>query len=64
MKTPILLLSALILAACSQSPALAQKGKRPGVDASRYGWLFGMTEGKQQAKKTGKPMMVVLRCQP
>jgi hypothetical protein len=39
---------------------------QPGRDgnAGRYGWLSDLRSGKEQAKKTGKPMMVVLRCVP
>jgi hypothetical protein len=29
-----------------------------------YGWLFSLEQGKAQARQTGKPLMVVLRCVP
>jgi hypothetical protein len=33
-------------------------------EAARYGWLWSLEEGKAQARKSGKPIMVVLRCVP
>jgi hypothetical protein len=45
-------------------PASAQKGGRGGPNAFGYGWLGSLTEGKAQARKTGKPLMVVIRCVP
>lgn len=48
--------SALLAVLMSGSTAVAQN---PG-----NGWLSTLQEGKQQASKTGKPLMVVLRCQP
>jgi hypothetical protein len=44
----------------------AQKGPKGGseFEASRHGWLFSLSEGKAQAAKTGKPLMVVVRCVP
>lgn len=61
-----LLLGFLVLgvAGLTASPARAQKGKGKGGDAARYGWLSSLTEGKAQARQTGKPLMVVLRCEP
>ena len=40
-----------------------QKGPRGG-NAGRYGWLFSLDAGKELARKTGKPLMVVIRCEP
>jgi hypothetical protein len=37
---------------------------RGDVSASRYGWVSSLTEGKAQASKANKPMMVVIRCVP
>ena len=52
--------------ALSAEPALAQfkKGGTFGDPAARFGWLPSRSAGKAEAKKTGKPMMVVLRCVP
>lgn len=50
--------------AWTASPCHAQKGKGKGGDASKYGWLSSLAEGKAQARKTGKPLMVVIRCVP
>lgn len=32
--------------------------------AAKYGWLTDYNKAKAEAKKTGKPMMVFLRCIP
>ena len=59
---PALALAALAL---TDSPVLAQRGRRGGEqDAFRNGWVFGLSRGKELARKTGKPLMVVLRCVP
>ena len=44
--------------------ATAQPKRGRDQDAARYGWLPSLAEGKVQAKKTGKPIMVVMRCVP
>ena len=44
--------------------AMAQGKRGRDKDAAKYGWLPSLAEGKAQAKKTGKPIMVVLRCVP
>lgn len=33
-------------------------------NGARFGWLSSLEEGKTEARKTGKPLMVVLRCVP
>lgn len=30
----------------------------------RGGWLSSLSEGKTEARKSGKPLMVVIRCEP
>jgi hypothetical protein len=57
-RTAVLALGILAVAG---APALAQGRFEP---AGRYGWLGSLEEGKAQARKTGKPLMVVVRCQP
>jgi hypothetical protein len=54
----------LILSAVS--PLLAQGGPRRGdqPNTARHGWLASLEEGQAQARKTGRPLMVVLRCVP
>ncbi len=39
-------------------------GAQPKGGDAGSGWLSSLQEGKRQAGKTGKPIMVVLRCQP
>jgi hypothetical protein len=36
----------------------------PKPDARRYGWYNDYAVGKDEAKRTGKPMMLVFRCEP
>jgi len=50
------LVAALLL---SSGPASAQKGSAGG-----RGWLASLEAAKAQAKKSGKPLMVVFRCEP
>jgi hypothetical protein len=58
-----------LLVGCSlfgQSVALGQaRGPRRGDEnAARFGWLFGLDAGKAEARQSGKPLMVVVRCVP
>jgi hypothetical protein len=50
----------------TSGPLLAQPGgpRRGEQDAVRNGWVFSLEEGKAQARKSGKPLMVVVRCVP
>lgn len=41
--------------------ATAQDAHR---EAAKLGWVFHYEEGVDQAKKSGRPMMVVFRCVP
>ena len=34
------------------------------VDAKKFGWYTDYAAGKAEAKRTGKPMLVVFRCEP
>ncbi len=52
---------AMGLLALAGSRLPAQKGPKSGT---RSGWLSSLDEGKSQAAKTGKPLMVVFRCEP
>jgi hypothetical protein len=63
MRTLSVGLIALALTALSTSPALAQKG-RVRDDAARYGWTDDLPAAMKEAKRTGKPVVVVLRCIP
>jgi len=46
----------------ASEPVLAQKGG--GANAFQYGWLGSLEQGKAEAARSGKPMMVVVRCVP
>jgi hypothetical protein len=55
---------ALALAALADAPVMAQFKGRGEAPAGRYGWLGSLAEGKAQARQSGKPLMVVIRCVP
>jgi hypothetical protein len=63
MRSRVVLAVALAGLALTESPALAQRGRGEQA-AVRNGWLFSLGSGMQQAKKSGKPLMVVIRCVP
>jgi hypothetical protein len=52
--------------ALADTAVLAQRreGRRRDQQAGRYGWVSSLEEGKAQARKNGKPLMVVMRCVP
>ena len=47
----------------TDTSVMAQR-RRGDLDARRFGWLSSLEEGKAEARKSGKPLMVVLRCVP
>ena len=55
---------ALVVLFSIDTTATAQGKRGRDQDAVRYGWLPSLAEGKAQARKTGKPIMVVMRCVP
>jgi hypothetical protein len=46
------------------SPAQFRGPRGRDQEAARNGWLSSLEEGKAEARKSGKPLMVVLRCAP
>jgi len=65
MKSGLSLLLAFTSSLLAPSGVLAQPDRgRPDADAAKNGWLFSLDEGLTQAKKSGKPLMVVIRCLP
>jgi hypothetical protein len=66
MRSGIVTLLALGVGALADAPLLAQVGGPRGGEqaAARNGWIFSLDEGKAQARKSGKPLMVVIRCVP
>ena len=60
--TPVLALTSALTPA---SAVFAQhEHGHPDPDAVKNGWIFNLDEGFTQAKKSGKPLMVVIRCLP
>ena len=51
----------------SAAAVVAQRPAARGGDqreAGQNGWLFSLDEGRAEARKSGMPLMVVIRCQP
>jgi hypothetical protein len=53
---------ALVLSVLLTAAGPASAGPTP--DAARYGWYADYAAGKAEAKRSGKPIMLVLRCEP
>ncbi len=53
-------LGSLVLTAGSL-PAQGRRGEEQG---GRFGWLGSLEQGKAEARRTGKPIMVAVRCVP
>jgi len=44
-------------------PVVAE-AQQKRVDPARFGWLTDYDAGIKEAKRTGKPMLLVFRCEP
>ena len=55
-RLPLAFVGVLLIA----TPTLAA-GK---PDPRKYGWIESYSAGKAEAKRSGKPMLVVFRCEP
>ena len=66
MLTRLIVLVGLVFVAPDATPLLApqQDRRRGGQEAGEYGWLSNLQAGQAEARKTGKPLMVVVRCVP
>ena len=64
MKYGFACLVALSLVVLTLTPVLAQRRGPRGGNQRDAGWLSSLDEGMFEARKTGKPLMVVIRCQP
>ncbi len=65
MRSPVVAVLALVGMALADTSVMAQRGRRfGGRGFAGNGWQFSLEAGKQEARKAGKPLMVVLRCQP
>jgi len=58
----VVLCAATLVVLAGSSVHAQQKGGKGGE--AKNGWLGSLSEGKAQAAKSGKPIMVVLRCVP
>jgi hypothetical protein len=64
MNSRLAVFLALGAVALADSSLLAQGRGRRGEPGGRYGWLSNLAAGKAQARQSGKPLMVVVRCVP
>jgi len=67
MKPSLVCVAALALAVLFDSRAMAQRrgpvrGDQPA--ARRKEWLASLDDGLAESRRTGKPLMVVIRCVP
>jgi hypothetical protein len=53
-----------LMAFCTAFGAIAWGQGPPRGRGGASGWLSSLSEGKAEAKRTGKPLMVVVRCEP
>lgn len=40
------------------------EAQRPKTDPTKFGWYTDYNAGRAEAKRSGKPMMLVFRCEP
>ncbi len=64
MRTIFFALMAFGVAGIGTTSALAQKKGKFQDDAPRFGWRESLPVAMTEARRTGKPVMVVLRCIP
>ncbi len=65
MRGTVVAALALTGIALGAGPVAAQRGGRGGEQAAfRYGWVSSLGTGMQTARRTNKPLMVVIRCVP
>jgi len=65
MRSPLAAVLTLTGILLTDSSVFAQRGGRGGgFDVGRNGWHSSLRAGKELARQTGKPLMVVIRCQP
>jgi hypothetical protein len=43
---------------------LAQFDRDDDAEVNGHGWLTSLSAGKELARRSGKPLMVVIRCLP
>jgi hypothetical protein len=56
--------SALVLFVAFGVATAAHAQQRPSQFMAKYGWLNNLDQAKAEARKTGKPIFLVFRCEP
>jgi hypothetical protein len=66
MRSGLVLLLTIGMIGLAAGPSTAQPrgGRRGDQPAAQFGWHVSLQEGKTEARKAGKPLMVVVRCVP
>jgi len=65
MRYPFLVLLTLAGVVLGDASAFAQRGRGfEEQSTAQRGWVASLGAGLRQARQTGKPLMVVLRCVP
>jgi hypothetical protein len=65
MRRSLLAVLTIIGLALTHGSACAQREREnEGRGAARNGWGSSLAAGLRQARQTGKPLMVVFRCEP
>jgi hypothetical protein len=65
MKSRIALVRPALLAAFIFGGLALASAQPPGrPNAAQHGWLSNYRQGLEQARETGKPLMLVFRCVP
>ena len=66
MRSGLVLLLTMGVIGLTAGPSAAQprRPRRGDQPAVQFGWHFSLQEGKTEARKAGKPLMVVVRCVP
>lgn len=60
-------IAVLVLAGMTSASVLAQRrgpSRQNQQQAGQQGWISSLDDGMAEARKSGKPLMVVIRCQP
>jgi hypothetical protein len=53
----------VVLGLLAAAPAVSAQNAG-GENAAKYGWRSSWESARAEAKRTGKPLFVVFRCQP
>ena len=64
MKRIILALTFVVPGLAAHAFGQGDRIRDDGADAQKHGWVLNYGKARQQARKSNRPLMVVLRCVP